>query len=949
MSIVNSIVQLTKQMKNAFILLALLFLTQLSFAQKFSVKGQVLDSANSVLPSSTVMLLSQKDSTLVNFGVSDRNGFFEVKNVNTGDYFLKITFVGYATYEKRISAKGTASELNVGVVKMFPQSKQLDELVIKGEKAPVTVKRDTIEFNAGSFKVKANANVEDLLKKLPGVEVETDGTVRAQGEQVQRVTVDGREFFGRDPKLATRNLPADAIEKVQVFDKKSDQAVFTGIDDGQKEKTINLELKEEKRNGAFGNIMAGYGNNDRFQAKANINRFGKGKQLSFLGMCNNINEQGFSFGDFMNFTGGSQQMMGGGGGRVSIQLDGDNTNGVPLNFGGRQNGIMTNYAGGVNFNRDLNKKTQLTSSYFYNRIDQDIRQLTDRINYLPNRPSYNFNQNSLQTNNNDNHRVNLTIDHKIDSVNSIKFSNNLTYSESGQRSTTTSKTFSNDNTLQNESARSNATDQTAFNLNSSLLYRHRFAKKGRTLSTNLTLGISQTDSKGNLLSNNQYYGNNPRIEELAQRNTQTNGTQSYGGTLTYTEPLGGRKYVEGSYAYRTNQNQVDRKVFDEKGGVDDLNLQLTNSYNSNYVYNRPGLNFKMNRAKYNFAVGVSYQNTQLKGNLITKNAKIDRTFENFLPVARFNFDFTNFKHLRFDYETSMQEPNIQQLQPVVDNSDPLNLSVGNPELRPGYSHNISANFTSFNPSNFINLFALITSAYTTNAIANSQTVNPTDFVRTSKPVNVRDNLQLNGNFSFGFPVKKLNSRFSVGPTVSYTNGINLLNDQENRTKQKTVGGTVRYNYTFKEILIVDLSANLSRQQTEYDFNQQQNQAYFNKTYTAEMNLTVLKNYQLNTAFNYYSYNSETTNFSQTIPILNIGISRFLLKNNVGELKIGVNNLFDQSLGVNQTATANYLQQTTSNNLGRYFMVSFTYALNKQLNPMGGGRKGPGGMRMIINN
>ncbi len=936
-------------MKKVYIFIGLFLCATMGMSQKFSIKGQVIDSINSVLPSSTVMLLSQKDSTLVNFSVSDRNGFFEIKNTNAGEYILKVTFVGYATYQKNVSAKGVAGVIDVGQIKMFPQSKQLDELVIKGEKAPVTVKRDTIEFNAGSFKVKANANVEDLLKKLPGVEVETDGTVRAQGEQVQRVMVDGREFFGRDPKLATRNLPADAVEKVQVFDKKTDQAVFTGVDDGQKEKTINLELKEEKRNGAFGNIMAGYGNNDRYQAKANINRFGKGKQLSFLGMGNNINEQGFSFSDFLNFTGGSQQMMGGGGGRVSIQLDGDNTNGVPLNFGGRQNGIMTNYAGGVNFNRDLTKRTQLTSSYFYNRLDQDIRQVTDRINYLPNQTSYNFNQNGLQSNTNDNHRVNLTLDYKIDSANSIKFANNITYSESGQRSITGSKTFSGSNLLQNESNRSNANDQTAFNLNSNLLYRHRFAKKGRTLSTNLTLGISQTDSKGNLVSKNQYYGTNPRIEDIEQRSTQSNGSQSYGGTFTYTEPLGGRKYLEGSYAYRTNQNQVDRKVFDENGAVSNLNTSLTNNYNSNYIYSRPGINFRMNREKYNFALGVNYQNTQLKGDLVTQKTKIDRTFENFLPVARFNYDFSNFKHLRFDYETSMQEPSVQQLQPVVNNTDPLNLSVGNPALRPGYSHNASLNFTTFNPSSFINLFAFVTSVYTTDAIATSQRVNPTDFVRTSKPVNVRDNLELRGNLNLGFPVKKINSRFNVGPTISYTNGINLLNDQENRTKQQTLGVTVRYNYTYKEILIVDLSANLSRQQTEYDFNQQQNQAYVNKTYTSEINLTVLKNYQLNTAFNYYSYNSETTNFSQTIPILNIGLSRFLLKNNVGELKIGVNNLLDQSLSVNQTATANYLQQTTSNNLGRYFMVSFTYALNKQLNPMGGGRKGQGGMRMIINN
>jgi hypothetical protein len=933
-------------MKNFIALFFLMMGVSVAVAQKFSVTGTVTDTVRSPLPSSTVMLLNPKDSTLVNFGVADSKGFFEIKGVNQGDYLLKITFVGYASFERKISASGNSPIVNIGFITMQPQNLQLSEVVIRGEKAPVTVKRDTIEFNASSFKTKANANVEDLLKKMPGMEVDTDGTVRAQGQEVQKVMVDGREFFGRDPKLATRNLPADAVDKVQVFDKKSDQAIFTGIDDGIKEKTINLELKEDKRNGAFGNVMAGYGTNDRFQGKASINRFGKGQQLSFLGMGNNINEQGFSFGDFMNFTGGSQQMMGGGGGRVNIQIDDNNNNGVPLNFGGRQNGIITNYAGGVNFNRDLSKKTQLTSNYFYNRIDQNISQLTNRINYLPQDSTYFFNQDSRQVNTNDNHRANLMIDHKIDSANSIKFTNNFTYSNSNQQSQTLSKTTTTDNTLQNLSNRINTNNQLSANLNSSLLYRHRFAKKGRSFSTNFSAILSQTDSKGDLQSTNDFFGNNPGRQDILQRNTQTNNNQTYGATFTYTEPLGGRKYLEASYAFRTNRNEVNREVFDENGGNSTINTNLSNKYNSNYLYSRPGISFRMNRQKYSVTTGVSYQNTHLNGDLILRNVKINRTFENILPVARFNYDFSNFKHLRFDYETSMQEPTIQQLQPVVDNSDPLNLTVGNPELRPAYEHNISANYTTFNPSKFINLFAFLTATYTTSAIASSQTVNQS-LIRTTKPVNVSDNLMLVGNVSFGFPVKKLNSRFSIGPTGTYLNMINVLNEKPNRTWNETLGGTVRYNYTFKEILIIDLSANLSRQQTRYD-NAQQNQAFVNQTYTSEINLTFLKNYQFNNNFSYYKYNSETTSFSQTIPIWNISFSRFLLKNNVGELKIGVNNLLDQSISVNQTATANYLQQTTSNNLGRYFMVSFTYALNKQLNPMGAGRRG-GEMRMIINN
>ena len=926
------------------LLFLFVLISSVLLAQKFVVTGQVIDTLSNPIPSATVMLLNPRDSSLVNFGVSDARGVFEMKNVNGGNYLIKITFVGLAPFVKTFSTSNSPV-VDVGRLKLAPINKQLDEVVIKGEKSPVTVKRDTIEFNAGSFKTKANANVEDLLKKLPGVEVETDGTVRAQGEQVQRVTVDGREFFGRDPKLATRNLPADAVDKVQVFDKKSDQAQFTGIEDGQREKTINLELKEEKRNGAFGKMTGGAGSNDRFSAKANINRFGKGKQLSFLGMGNNINEQGFSIDEFMNFTGGSQQMMGGGG-AMTVQIGGNNQSGVPLNNGGRQNGIMTNYAGGVNFNRDLSKNTQLTSNYFYNRLDQKITRQTHRLNYLPNDSSYLYDENSVQLNASDNHRLNLNVDHKIDSANSIKSTNSLTYSESELNSNTQGQTTTSDSKLQNESLRANFNAQTNFNLNSNLLYRHRFGKKGRSFSSNLTFGLTQTNSNGNLQSTNQYYSASPGTQEILQTNTQATDNQSYGATVSYIEPLGGRKYLEGSYSIRTNLNQVDREVYDEKNGQPTINNQLTNKYNSVYVYNRPGISFRLNRQKYNFSVGASWQNTRLKGDLISKNQKIDRTFENILPVAHFNYDFSNFKHLRMDYETSMQEPSIQQLQPVVDNSDPLNISVGNPELRPAYQHRITTNFTTFDPAKFVNFFGFIMAGYTTNAVTNSQSVN-SNLVRVTKPVNVKDNLNLTGNFNFGFPIRKLKSRINVGPTGTYMRGINLLNDRESHTWQETVGGTARYNFTYKEVTL-DLSANFSHQETKYEFNTQNNQVYFNKTYSAETNITFLKNYQFNTSFDYLIYNSQTTNYNQTIPLWNISVSRFLLKNNTGELKFGVNNLLDQSLSVNQSATANYLQQQVTNNLGRYFMISFTYSLNKQLNPMGGMRQG-GGMRMMIRN
>lgn len=946
----------------SLIAVALLFFSTGAIAQKFTLRGQVVDSLGATLPSATVMLMNPKDSTLVNFGVSDTKGNFEIRNVNKGSYQIRISFVGFGVYQKLVSIDQPAGTVvDLGQLKLQSEIQLLEGITVTGTKAPVTVKRDTIEFNAASFKTKANANVEDLLKKLPGVEVETDGTIRAQGEQVQRVMVDGREFFGRDPKLATRNLPADAVEKVQIYDKKSDQALFTGIDDGNKEKTVNLELKEEKRNAAFGNLMAGAGDDNRRQAKTNINRFSKGRQLSFLGMANNINEQGFGIEEYMNFSGGGQQMRGGGGGSFNINIGGDGGNQIPLNFGGRQNGIITSYAGGLNFNQDYNKaQSKSGGNYFYNRLEQNINRSLNRINYLPEDPllnlparSYDFEQKSNQFTIGDNHRANLTIDHFLDSANSIRFTAAGTLTENTSDVTSSSTTYNVNDTPRNTSDRKTINNSSSQSLNATLLWRHKFAKKGRTFSSNFNFNKSLSDSDGSLYSENSFFG--PRTEKqiIDQVNTQITDNQTSGATFSFTEPLGNRRYLELNYNYRINQNDVNREVFDQESSRLIKNELLSNEYTSNYTYSRPSLNLRVNREKYNITLGVGYQNTRLEGDLITRNAVIDRTFRNVLPSGRINYDFTTFKRLRLDYEASMREPTIQQLQPVIDNSDPLNIYVGNPNLKPAYAHAMSANFTTFDPAKSINFFTFINATYQSNAITTSQSVDQR-LVRTSIPVNVKDNLNVSGNMNFGFPVKKLKSRFNIGPTATYFESINVLNESESSVMQQTVGGSVRYNFTLPDKLTLDLSANIRNQITSYESAPEQDQEFINSTWSAETSITILKNFQLNSSFDLYQYESKTTDFRQEIPILNIWLSRFLLKGNSGELKVGVSNLLDKSLGVTQTATANYLQQETINNLGRYIMVSFTYALNRQLNPFGGGqggRRGPGGggggMRMII--
>ena len=914
-------------------------------AQKFTIKGQLKDSLGA-LPGATIMILQQKDSSLVQFGVSNSEGRFEVKNIAQGDYLFKVSFTGYASYTQKISPRPEkGAEQDLGVIQMHPKTNQLNEVIVKGEKDPVKVKRDTIEYNASSFKVKPNANVEDLLKKLPGVEVDNSGTITAQGEQVQKVMVDGREFFGQDPKLATRNLPADAVDKVQVYDKKSDQTIFSGIDDGQRQKTVNLALKEEKRHAAFGNNTAGVGHDligaggsGRFQTSASLNRFDHGNQLSFLAMGNNVNQQNFSFGDMANFSGAST-----GGGPIQFQ----NT--------GLQNGIVTNYAGGVNINRAINNNnTKISANYFYNRMDQSLTTGTHRINYLPNdttkNNTYNFDQFSAQHSLSDNHRGTLIIDHKIDSANSVKFTANVGYTISSQTLDSQGKTMKVGNTgLQNENLRSTTSSGTNTNLTSSLLMRHRFSKKGRSISANLTFNYTDNTSKGTLNSTTKTYGPDTTIF-TNQRNGQFTTSPTYGVTLSYTEPLGGRKYLEANYNFTTDINKVDKEVYNSDNNT--LNTQLTNKYNSNYLYNRPGLNFRINREKFNLTVGTAFQDTRLYGNLILKNQIIDREFQAVLPVAHFNYDFSQFKRFRFDYTTSMQEPTVQQLQPIIDNSDPLNKTVGNPQLSPAYSHQIRSHLTFFDPSNFMNVFALINANYTNNAITSLQATDSV-LARTTKPINVRNSMNLNGNFNVGIPVKKLNSRFNIGPSYTVSKSINVQQDYknnvyENNVLQQTIGGRAGYNYSLGDILIVDLSMNLSHQESKYSFNTQQNQTYFNKTYSAEVNINFLKNYSFNSDIDYFIYTSTTTDFHQTIPLWKMSVSRFLLKNKTGELRFTVNNILNYGVSITQTATSNYLQQVTNNNLGRYFMVSFTYALNKQLNPMNGaGRRGGGGRMMMI--
>jgi len=448
---------------------------------------------------------------------------------------------------------------------------------------------------------------------------------------------------------------------------------------------------------------------------------------------------------------------------------------------------------------------------------------------------------------------------------------------------------------------------------------------------------------------------------LDQTYTQTTDNITYGASLSYTEPLGNRKYLEANYSIRQNKNDVNRKAYNMVNDDHELMDSLSNVYNSEYLYQRGGVNFRMNKENYSLTMGAGYQQTLLDGEIIRPTdqaAIIDRTFSNFLPSLHFNYDFDNNVRLRADYETNMQAPTIQQLQPTRDVNSFPNIYEGNPNLKPSYQHSLRLNFSKFNPVSFVSFFAFVNGTYTSDAITNSQSYNSTDSVRVTitTPINVDNNVSLSGNANMSFPLSKLLSRLNIGINARGQQSINVsreLVDEELQSSteatinQLTLGGNIRYTFTYKEIFDLSIAANLSHQKTQYEGTDTQDQKYFNRTYTTEGNFSFLKYYRLSGTLNYRQYETQAANSAISIPMLNFSLSRYFLKANAGELKFMAVNVLDKSLGVTQTANVNYFERQTMNNLGRYYMVTFTYAINKHLNPMGGNRGG--GRRMMIMN
>jgi hypothetical protein len=921
------------------ILMVIIGIGNLSAQSTASVTGIVFDTISKKgLAYSTVSVVHEKDSSLVSFTRADSTGKFKLSGLPKGDYIINFSYVGYVP--KWLPVKLTlAEQLDLGKVALNDLL-NANNVTVTARRPPVTINNDTIDFNTENFKTQPNAVVEDLLKKLPGVTVDKDGTVKVNGQKVNRILVNGREIFTGDLKMVTKNLDADAVDKVQVFDKKSDRAEFTGMEDGQSEKTINLKLKKDRDNATFGRVSAGQGTNKRFDAQANLNNFKGDKQLTFIGMGNNTNKQGFSINDILNFTGDLARGMRNGGG-VNIKLGGDDNGGLPISgMGPNQQGVADTYAGGLNYNNIWKKKTDLNM----NGMFSDVNLITDRdINRKNVLPGNNFDYVSKSSNakHNQQQRVNAILDQKIDSFTSVRFTPQLTFQNNNNRTISDYVSINDKGFKINEGTSKSSSISDAANFNSNLLFRHKFKKKGRTISSTTSLAYNSSKQDGTLKTTNRFYNAGIPLPDsiVNQSNLRDATTRSIGTNLIYTEPIGLKSLLEVNGFYNTNNGESKRDTYDYNGSngkFDIKNTALSNDFRSIYNYGGGGASVRANFKKLSLTAGTNLQFSELESINNTNGFIINQKFTDLLPLINIQYKRKNTSSIGFNYNTSTSQPSTFQLQPVADISDPLNTYIGNPNLKRSYSHNLSVNMSSIDMFTQNNLFAFISYNQVNDAIVTSDVIKQNG-ARASRPINANGNFFLVGNLSAGFPVKKIKSNLDIGFSANISRNMSFVNGDPNAILNYSITPNFGYQFVLDTSFDISLSARINFNTAKYSLQPQLNNKFLQQVYGIDINNYFLGGFALNNNLDININSGRSDGFNATVPLWNVSFAKSFLKYKRGEFKISVFDLLNQNQGINRTANQNFIQDTRYNVLRRYFLFSFTYRLNRSAASNSGAR------------
>ena len=909
------------------------------------VRGFVIDSATgNSLNRAVVGLVIKDHSTDTSYVFSGDKGEFSFDIVPASPFSLVISHVGYKTISKYVTARGLQKEINLGKLFLINDTHILGEVLI--ESAPITVKEDTIEYRADAFKVKENAVVEDLLKKLPGISVDKDGNIKAQGKSVTKVRVNGKDFFGGDPKTATRELPANIVDKVQIIDDYGDQATISGIKTGDPEKVLNIQLKKDKNHGYFGRVTAGVGDNDRYQGSFNGNYFNNNQQLSLFSSSNNTNQSLFSFGNgSSNFTGrgmsnmmkmgkGMMDDMGGAGSIMNAMNNGDQ------NFfqnSGNNEGITTTNSIGFNYRDEWSKKVSVYGSYSYGHRNNAAYKITAQQNLnIDKIILYNNNQdlNSLGAN----HRFYFNLEYNIDSFNYLKISPTFSTGNSRGEDAIPYFNYKRNDTLTIDGNNHSVNSSKTPNLSGNILFNHRFMKRGRNFSANLSFGTSENDLDQDTRNiTNLYEPPFPGTLKLFQFIGQSNYSHNSGIRLTYSEPLTPVRSLDFVLSHNLNYTRNNKKTYkvDPVSQAQTLLDSLSNDYENNFYNNRMNVTVRTTFKKYNYTLGISFQPVDLRGFSLSRDSAYTPVKRvNVFPVARFAYNFSKFKSLSVNYTGNAQQPSFAQLQDVTDRSNPQYLTKGNPNLKPSVSHNINMFFNNFNIVSGKVIFANLLFSTIQNQVINNVVLIGNSGAQLNVPQNVNGYYNVNGFYSFSRPYKNRRYVFTLNGTVNYNHNVNLVNSIKNIGNNWIISQGFNLEWNHKTWLEFGLGANYSINSNTYvtpggdknpNFQNQNSKAF---TLSSNISVDIPNHWVIKYDFD-YTLNKGLNNSILTNPaILTASLEKQIFKKKNGIIKFQAFDLFNENSNINRTVTGNTIIDTRSNRLERYFILSLTFRLQK---------------------
>jgi hypothetical protein len=823
----------------------LLSATPAQAQDRFGVTGVVRDSiAGTALNGAMVVALTHPDSVLTTFATTGEDGTFTLRRLPAGAYILQVTAVGLAPFRRDFIISD--ADVDAGTIRLSPMAYQLDPLVVSAEHVPFINKRDTLDYNARAFETRPNAVVEDLLRRLPGVEVEADGSIKAQGEDVQNVLVEGKEFFGSDPTIATKNLPADAIERVQVYDKQSDMAEFTGIADGEEERTINLELRDGAKVGYFGRVGGGFGadagrytagvggsateeppadRQARYDGTFSLNRFTPTTQLAAIANVNNVNQPGFSWADYMSFIGGSKGLS---------ESGGRGGGGVKIGGGGGNDGFTETLAAGLNASHDFGSKTWVRTSYFLSNLDNLQNSLAQQQQLLGSEVSSFVSQADNQTSDNLTHRLNLNAQHTFTEGHDLRFRGNLTAGSSSLDHLGFQETQNaTQDTTVNTAATTYAVTGGELGGFGQLTWRKRLNERGRSIVAFANVNLNEPDLSGDLAS---IVGTlDPRggfvYDSTLQEQSRLGQTLHHALRLSLTEPLGRGQMLELFGERSAIHGEETKSVYDLQSGSPGLNDLLSSAFDRTYTYWRGGLRFGRLTQGTRLTLGLRVQGSDLDVDVVDEEP-IAKGYTHLLPHGDFRIQLAEARSLQIKYTTSTREPTVAELQPFVDNSNPLNIYVGNPDLNPEYTHRLYAEYRFFDLFSFRNVFTYASYTYTKNSIVPSRSVSE-KAQQVITRVNADRAWSTAAGLNFGTPLRPLGVRLKLDYRLSYSTGAEFVNEEENMSR--VLGNTVNLTLENRAKEYVDARAggSLTLNNVTYSLNEELNQQYLTGKFYAD--------------------------------------------------------------------------------------------------------------------